>query len=162
MTTHVQPRNRILYLLLGVVGALVLLSTALVLFRSPAPPLDPASPEGTVQAYTQALLAGDNAGAIALLSPDSPTREDCSFMNLEERLAQQRITLGSTTLVPGDKSPQRATVAVMLSSGGSGGPFGGGESSFRDVFRLSQSSAGWMIDSAPWPLFACGTPPEVK
>ena len=79
MVTPMKSKNRLLYSLLVAVGALVVLSVVLVLSRGQAPALDPSTPEGTVQRYTQALLAGDDAGASALLDPSSPGQDDCLY-----------------------------------------------------------------------------------
>lgn len=150
MVTPLKPKNRLLYVLLGVTAALVVLSVVLVLSRGTAPALDPATPEGTVQQYTQALLAGDDAGAASLLTDSSAFNEECQYSRSELHAADLRLTLGSTTLGPGT-----ATVAVSITQGAATGPFGTGESSYSESFKLTGSAGSWSILSAPWPLLAC-------
>ena len=157
MATLLKPQNRILISLLVVVGALVALSIALVLSRSSAPVLELSTPEGTIQRYTQALLDGDDAGAAALMDPASTTKEDCQFSDAELHSSDLRITLGSTSIVNG-----KATVEVTITRASASGPFGTGESSYRDTFELRKADDSWTILSFPWPLLACTTDAEVK
>ncbi|GAA4360210.1 hypothetical protein [Paeniglutamicibacter cryotolerans] len=139
-----------MYSLMGVVGTLVGLSIVVVLSRGTTPPPDPATPEGTVQRYTQALLAGDDAGAAALLDQTSTARQDCQYADTERRAADLRITLGST-LIDGPRS----TVSVTLAQGSASGPFGTGEYTSSDAFELQGAYGSWSIVSTPWPLLAC-------
>lgn len=156
MVTPPKSTNRLLYSLLGVVCALVILSVVLVLSRGPAPVLDPSTPEGVVQRYTQALLSGDKAGAAALLEPSSTVKEECRYSRADRSVADLRITLGRTTIAGG-----KATVEVLVAQGSAGGPFGTGESSYPDAFELRGADGSWSIVSAPWMLLAC-TGTEVK
>ena len=58
---NLQPaaKSRTPLILLGTIVVLVALALVLVLTRGAATPADPRSPEGTVQNYVTALLAGD-------------------------------------------------------------------------------------------------------
>ena len=67
--------GRSLGLIVGVVLAVAVAVAAIVTSLRPSPQLDPNTPEGTVQAFFEAVEADDWDGVRALLS--GPLQEDC-------------------------------------------------------------------------------------
>lgn len=106
------------------------------------------SPEATVQDYLTRVYDRDSEGAVSLLDP----AEGCTVEDLEMNQVDRapRVVLRDSR-VDGD----RATVRVELVHG-EGGPFGGGEWTDEQVFRLRDTGAGWVITDEPWPMFHCG------
>jgi hypothetical protein len=137
--------NRILAI---VVGAMVVLAAVVVVLsanRSTAD-YDPGTPEGTVQAYLQAVTTGDYAEAATFLAPSS----DCDVEDLDRAGTPDSArvylvgteTEGETTTV---------TVEVTLPSGG---PLDT-ESSETHLYRLTRSGGDWRLTGTPWPLYFC-------
>ena len=139
--------NRVLAI---VVGAMVALATLVVVFsanRSTAD-LDPATPEGTVQAYVSAVVEGDYAEAAGLLAADS----SCDVEDLDRigTVDQRRVYLVDSQV---EAETARVTVAVTTSAGG--GPFDSSEYTENHIFRLALSGQQWRISGIPWPLYTC-------
>lgn len=107
--------------------------------------LDPDSPEGVVQRYTQAVIDGDLATAEALMvdGRDCERFEDPYIDN------DLRVTLGDVR-VTGDS----AVVEVTVGYGG-GDPFSPYDYSDRSRFLLRESDGAWLIDETPWPFWTC-------
>lgn len=142
--TAVQ-RDRTLIAIVSVIIAIVVIAVIVVFTRGGPVEVDPTSPEGTVQSYTQAIIAGDTPAALDLLT--SNVREDC--IAAEPYLTQDlRMTVVSTKI-----SGDTATVRVSMLNGG--GIFDGMESGFNESFSLVKSSDGWEIVGTPWQLMIC-------
>lgn len=139
--------NRILALLVGVVVVLAGVAGTVVANRS-TPTLDLNTPEGTVQAYLQAVVDGDSATAADLLSPSS----DCEASDVASAYAPSsaRIVLERTT---GDAD--RAVVTVDITEGSGDGPFGGSGYSHSERLAVEREDGVWKITGAPWPLYSC-------
>ena len=143
MTSHA---NRVLAIAVGVIAVIAVIATVFSATR-PVTEHDRGTPEGTVQRYVSAVVAGDNQRAGALLAPSS----DCSVEDLDRAHHPDdvRVVLRDTD-VEGDTA--RVTVNVVISTGG---PFDGSEYREEHVFRLSRASGEWRITGEPWPMFAC-------
>jgi hypothetical protein len=138
-----------------VVGAMIVLATLVVALsttRSTAD-YDPATPEGTVQAYVSAVVEGDYAEAAGLLAADSR----CAVEDFDRigTVGQVRVSLVNSQVAA---DTARVTVAVTTPAGG--GPFDTSEYTEDHIFRLARSGQGWRISGIPWPLYTCGE--EVK
>ncbi|MFO7548805.1 MAG: hypothetical protein R6X29_08080 [Acidimicrobiia bacterium] len=121
---------------------------ALVLGTRPGPTLDPATPEGTVQIYAQAVIDGDEETARSLLDPETLERcEDRLFWDGEVRM---RVAIGDSTIT-GDEA--RVVVTVTQSYGE--GPFDGGQWSNTESFRLRMVDGSWRVRSGPYQLVPC-------
>lgn len=146
---NLQPaaRGRTPLILLGTIVLLVVMALVLVLTRGATSPADPRSPEGVVQSYLTALLAGDDATAISLVQPG--TLNDCPSWDILDE-GNLRVSLVSSTT-----SGTNATVNVSISNTLGNGPFDLGNSGYQDSFSLMKSNDTWVISSAPWPLLAC-------
>jgi hypothetical protein len=145
-----RGRDRTLLAVLVVVGILVAVAVAVVFSRGPAAPLDSQSPEGAVQRYTAAVVAGDEQAAGTFLSDRWLAQCDPnqSFMDG----SSVRVTLVSTT-----ERPESADVHVLITTSYEGDPFGAGSSSYEEVFDLVKVDHRWKIDTAPWELAVCPT-----
>jgi hypothetical protein len=144
--------DRILLVLLGVIGLLVVVALAVVFSRGGPEPLDEASPAGVVQRYSNAVIDGDTAAAEPHLTASA--RSQCrGTYSGEPRLA--RVVLISTT-----ERAERATVRVSIVQSSQGnGPFGPSEYEMEDAFTLVKEVGAWKIEQAPYPLTSCTVVP---
>lgn len=140
--------NRVLAVLVGAVVLLAVLAGVVIGNRA-APDLDPRTPEGVVQEYLKAVIAGNYPVAVGLLSPSS----GCDAADLASGYApgSARIVLDNTA-VNGD----HAVVTVEVTEGTGGGPF---ESGYAHAERITvqRAGAGWQITGSPWLLSSCGS-----
>ena len=129
---------------------LVVALVIVALARDPVQ-LDPSTPEGTVQAYVQAIADKDYETAFELLHPDE--REGCRPADLAHfgRDDPFTVTLGDT-----DVSNGTAFVEVTISQGPSPGPFDSGRGGHEELFTLEKSDGQWLITGEPWPYYGFG------
>jgi len=139
--------DRILVIILAVIAVLVVAALAVVFTRGQPALLDEATPQGVVQRYSAAVIAGDETAATAYLS--QAARTQCVDF---ERAAKGnlRVTLISTT-----ERALSADVRVLIVVSNGGGPFGNSEYETEDVFDLVKTDGKWLVDSAPWQLRVC-------
>jgi hypothetical protein len=132
-------------------AALVVLVTAAVavgVLREPAL-LDPQSPEGTVQAYVQAVLDGDWAEARSHLGDDLDA--DCSAIDFRQAWVPDGLTATLDDVkVDGDE----AEVAIRLRTAAEPDPFGGGYAT-TETFDLTREGSTWLVIGQPWPVYDC-------
>jgi hypothetical protein len=145
-TTTGRP-DRTLVVILSIIAAVVVLALVVVFTRGTPAPLDPATPEGAVQAYTRAVIAGDRDASMALLV--SSLRNDCEQVEAGQT-RDLRLTLISTRV-----TGNRAVVRVSIATGYGTGPFGSSSYETDDSFVLLQEDGDWRIDTAPWQLMTC-------
>jgi hypothetical protein len=124
----------------GIVVVVALVAAGLL---RTAPELDPSTPEGTVQAYLEAVFAGDEESAGEL------TEGDCDD-NLAGAQAQVEGVSASLGSVEGDDT--QATVVVKLSQP-SQDPFGG-LIEWEEWFTLLNRDGTWLIQQPVWPYYA--------
>lgn len=146
MSPSLGRPDRTLVVILGIVGLLVILSLVAVFTRSAPAELDPETPEGVVQSYTQAYLAGDYDLARSF-AVDPACAGDYYPGTIDRDV--------SVTLVSTDEFDASAAVKVTITTTYSDGPFGPSTSSSDDVFHLSKVSGRWLVDTAPWPFDIC-------
>ncbi|CAN7382908.1 hypothetical protein ASF98_07745 [Arthrobacter sp. Leaf337] len=139
--------NRILVVILAIIGVLAVAALAVVFSRGEPALLDESTPQGVVQRYSAAVIDGDEAAATAYLTETARTQcvdfERSSTENL-------RVTLVSTT-----ERASSADVRVLMVVSNGSGPFGNSEYETEDVFDLVKTDGKWLIDSAPWQLRVC-------
>ncbi|CAN5770743.1 hypothetical protein BH23ACT4_BH23ACT4_11630 [soil metagenome] len=128
-----------------VAAGTILLALALIaLFREPVV-LDSATPEGTVQAFLQAIADNDYDKARDQLSPD--LKEECSSADIARAGPFESFT---ATLGDVNEFGEETLVHITIREGGSGldtytydpGPY-----------RLQMESGRWGITEASWPYF---------
>lgn len=153
MTDAARKPDRILLVLLGVIGLLVVVALAVVFSRGDPEPLDEASPAGVVQRYSSAVIDGDLATAETYLTDSARTICRGSYFG-EPRPA--RVVLVSTS-----ERDQSATVRVSIVNSSQDGPFGPSEYEMDDIFSLVRADGDWKISQAPYQLMAC-TGTQVK
>ena len=149
MTPMSEParRSRITLLALAAAVILVVVVALIAVFaRGGAAPLDPATPEGVVQRYSQAVVDGDVETALTYLVPE--VAESC------ERIPgtgdDLRITLAETT-----ERDSSARVEVLVVTVYGSGPLGADEYESEEVFDLVRVDGDWLIETAPWQLAVC-------
>jgi hypothetical protein len=161
--THVEsargPDRFLLGIILGA-AVLVVAAVALVAFGRPAPalPADPESPVGVVQAYIQAVQAGDVDRAYGYLSsnaqaalPLNDYRKTFARGPFEARVEQRLV------IEPVSETPTRAEVKVTISRMAvNEGPFSAATYHDDVTVVLVRQDNGWRIDvpAEPYPFFA--------
>ncbi len=115
---------------------------------------DPASPEGTVQAYLRAVTENDASSAYAFYGSDLQAR--CEIEQIRDSLQWGpegfRVSLREV-----DEVDDRVEVTVAITQVYGSGPFDRSESTFDQVFVLHSEADGWRFVEAPWPSW-CPTP----
>jgi hypothetical protein len=140
--------DRTLVVVLVAIGTLVAIALVVIFSRGPATPLDANSPQGVVQRYVAAVVAGDEQQASSFLSDD--WLANCDVNQLYPTEESMRVTLVSTT-----ERPDSADVHVLITTTYQGDIFGSGSSSSEAVFDLVKFDQRWKIDTAPWELAVC-------
>lgn len=144
-----QP-DRILLVILSIIGVLVVVSLAAVFFRGEPEPLSEDTPAGVVQRYTSAVLSGDESTARGYLA-GQPVQQGMPCGPAERPPADSlRVTLVSTT-----ERADSADVRVAIARSDGTGPFGSPEYETEDVFDLVKVGDRWLVQTAPWQLTIC-------
>lgn len=138
--------NRVLAIVIGLIIIAVTIVVVLSSTRS-AVVIDRATPAGSVQVYLKAVLAGKNAEAAKMLSPESI----CTITDID------RVYIVNTSRVLLVESTTEGTTAevrvrIEIPSGSPLGDFATED----HTFRLVNSGGTWLLTGIPWPLFDCG------
>ncbi len=134
-------------------GGFAVLVAALVagvlLLRPGVDEFEAGTPEATVQGYLEAVLDGDQRGALSYLAPDlqAACRRQIGSVWVPE---SARVTLKGTYVDDG-----QAEVDVVVTEYHPPGPFESGSNAFDVTLYLDRTADGWAISAAPWPLWAC-------
>jgi hypothetical protein len=139
-----QRSSQILLSGIGV-AVIALLVIAIVLAVQPTPQLDPASPEGTVQRYFQAVLDGDDELASSYLTSDLGDR--CGASEFRHRSDEDLGVVIVDTEARGDQV--RVDVEITETYGSD--PFGDSSYTFQETFILKEEAGRWLIAERPWP-----------
>jgi len=139
-----------LVVILGIIGALVVVALAVVFSRGAPEPLDPSTPEGTVQQYATAVVAGDEKTAARYLSRTA--LDSC------ERVERPSTDNVSIRLVSSTIRDDTADVKVSITTSYGSGPFGASDYETDAVVDLVRIDGSWLIDNAPWELTICPNP----
>jgi hypothetical protein len=139
--------DRTLIVILGVIGALVVVALIVVFTRGDAAPLDESTPEGVVQRYSAAVIEGDEDAAIGYLVPE--LGDPC-----------RRLGLGTTdgmsvTHVSTTERDDSADVRVLIVTSYDGGLFGSSQYEEEADFDLVKDGDRWLIETTPWQLALC-------
>lgn len=131
------------------IGLIIIAVTIVVVLSSTrsAVVIDRATPAGSVQVYLKAVLAGKNAEAAKMLSPESI----CTITDID------RVYIVNTSRVLLVESTTEGTTAevrvrIEIPSGSPLGDFATED----HTFRLVNSGGTWLLTGIPWPLFDCG------
>ncbi len=133
---------------LGAVAALIAIAVVVSVTAGGESDLDPTTPEGAVQAYLHDVSERDAEGAWALFAPDLQDR--CSLSSVREAL---RYGPRDFRAQLGDVEPRAETTDVIVAITERYGGVFGGESSFEQVFPMTQVDGEWRLADAPWPLW---------
>lgn len=139
--------GRALWAVIAVIAVLVIVALVVVLTRGAPEQLDADTPEGVVQRYSAAVIAGDERGAAGYLSPG--LADSCDSFD-SESTGSLRVTLVSTT-----QRDDTADVRVSITTIYENGPFGIDEQEFQEDFDLVRIDGAWLIEGVPWPLDIC-------
>lgn len=138
--------NRVLAIVVGLIIVVVAIVAVISSTRSTLV-IDKTKPAWTVQTYLKAVLAGRNADAAKMFSPES----GCSVIDVDRSYVVNNarvLLLGTTT----ESNIAHVRVRVELPTDG---PFGA--SSTEDhTFQLKDSNGTWLLTGIPWPLYNCG------
>lgn len=145
------------WLALAAVVVVIIGLVVVALVRQPVE-LDPASPEGTVQSYLQAISEERWEDAYAALDPEEFGH--CDPFDISSSMPSQPFsaTLGSTRgndseMSEGTPPPGGAARVSVRLRFGSEGPFGSSWET-TEVFRLKELGGVWRITGEPWPYFS--------
>jgi hypothetical protein len=155
MTTDRLPRapgaDRFLIgIVVGAVALIVagILAVVLVGRGGPSQAFDPSSPAGTVQAYVEAIRAGDRDRAYAMLSRAAQT--DTRGQSFRDRFPSPSDSRGRSNRVliePIGESGNAAEVRVTVSRfSARSDPFSTGAYHNETVVRLVREDGAWKID----------------
>lgn len=147
MHTPAGTKDRTLIVILSTIATLVLVALIVVFTRDAPETLDSSTPEGVVQAYSLAVIDGDEAAAAALLTADASAGCGPVEHGPTDNL---RVVLVSTTV-----RSDSADVVVSLVTSFDDGPFGASEYEFESNFDLVRVDGAWLIGTAPWELTIC-------
>ncbi|HEX5332277.1 MAG TPA: hypothetical protein VFW79_06500 [Cellulomonas sp.] len=141
--------NRVLAAVVGIVVVLAAIAGVVAANRT-APTLDPSTPQGVVQEYLKAVLAGNYSAAAKLLSPTS----GCGLSDVSATTVSDsaRIVL-KDTVVTGDT----AVVTVDVTEGADSGPFGDSGYTHTERITAERDGSAWKISGSPWLLYLCGS-----
>ena len=141
-----RQANRVLAIVVGLIALVAVVAAVVAANRQP-PTYDRGTPQGVVQAYLEAVVAGDHAEADGHLAPGGT----CDVEDLDRSSVPDgiRVVLRGTEL---DGENAQVTVDVVMSSGGI---FGGSEYSENHTFRLGKVGQDWLIQGMPWPMYDC-------
>lgn len=133
-----------------VAGAILLVLTLIALFREPVV-LDSATPEGTVQAFLQAIDDNDFEAARNQLSPS--LQEECSTADIASAGPYESFT---ATLGDVEEFEDETIVHISLRLGD--GSSLDGYTFDPGPYRLQRESGVWGITEIGWPYFyfECG------
>ena len=141
--------------ILAAIGALVvvLLGVAVILALQPPPVFDPATPEGTVQGFYQAVLDGDENQAAGYLTDALRNRCDVGEIRDVGR-GGARVVVIDTEIAGSD-----AEVEVEITETFGEGPFDAGSYTFDETVVMELGGDRWLIAERPWP-FSTNCPRE--
>ncbi|MEA2011144.1 MAG: hypothetical protein U9N78_10610 [Actinomycetota bacterium] len=142
---RMDRHSRIVLMIIGAV-AIILIAVAIVVAIQPPTEFDPGTPEGTTQAYYQALLDGD--GDLALSYLEDGLVADCSTHELAHVMPDGvRVVIAETEI-----DGHTAQVDVVITETWGEGPFGGGSHAFDETLFMVRSGEIWVISQIPWPV----------
>jgi len=124
------------------VATATLILVAIVLAIRPPQTLDPATPEGTAQAYYQAINDGDQEAALAYLV------EGCE--GYQSYYWRDEVSI-SVVILATDVDGNEASVDVRITEYYGSGPFGGGSYRHDETLEMERNDGGWLIRGLPWP-----------
>ena len=111
--------------------------------------LDPQTPEGTVQAYVQAVLDGEWNEARSHLTDD--LEAECTAIDFRHSWIPDSLT---ATLDDVRLDGDEAEVIVRLRTAAEPDPFGGGYET-SETFDLIREDTTWRVTGQPWPVYDC-------
>jgi hypothetical protein len=132
--------------LIGSVVLVVVIALIAVFARGGAAPLDPTTPEGVVQRYSQAVVDGDAQTALTYVVPE--VADACVRRSVSEE--DTRITVLETT-----ERDDTAHVRVLIVTVFGTGPLGADEYEAESAFDLVEVDGDWLVEVAPWRLAVC-------
>lgn len=137
--------NRPNRVLAALVGAVVLLAVAagVVVANRGVEPLDPDTPEGTVQRFLQAVVDEDYSTASDLLATSSACgAADIVYYPNSARIVLDRVTVDGDT----------AVVTLDVTEGAQD-PFGGSGWSHTERITVEREDGVWKVAGSPWLLY---------
>ena len=133
MTQQSARPDRTLVAIVSVIAAIVVIAIVVVFTRGGQSDVDPASPEGAVQSYSQAIVDSDFEAARTFIAEDVLAQCERADPSALEGL---RMTVISSTV-------------------NGSGTFGGSSYQYDDLFTLVKEDSRWKIETAPWELALC-------
>lgn len=140
-------RSRIaLIALISAIIVVVVIALIAVFARGSVAPLDPATPEGVVQRYSQAVVDGDTQTALTHVVPE--VADACVRRSVSDE--DTRITVLEST-----ERDDTAHVRVLIVTVYGTGPLGADEYEAESAFDLVKVDGEWLVEVSPWRLAVC-------
>jgi hypothetical protein len=136
--------SRIVLIVIGTVTA-ILVAVAIALAVQPPPEYDPSTPAGTVQAFYQAFLDGDEALASTYLADE--VLAGCPGYRVEYHGPENLRVVIDSTEIDGDT----ARVSVTITETWDEGPFGS-SNTYDETIHMDRVGDGWLIAEPPRPV----------
>jgi hypothetical protein len=143
-----RPGSQVLLIGIGV-AVVLLIGVALVLALQPTPQLDPATPEGAVQGYLEAVLDDDFELARSYLT--DPLADRCAPSEFDYRSERS----ASVVIVDVETRGDRVRVDVEITETSGTDLFVNDLHRFDEAFVLEQQGGRWLIAEPPWPIYYC-------
>lgn len=147
MNPPARRLDRTLLVILIAIAALIVVALIIVFTRGGPTALDPTTPEGVVQGYSAAVIAGDNDAAFEYLSPE--LRDECDGF---DTVYTENLRV---VLIDATEHGNSADVRVSLITSYEGGLFGSSTSETTETFELVRTGGEWAISTVPWALAIC-------
>jgi hypothetical protein len=142
---NMDRHSRIALMVIGAI-TVVLIAVAIVIAVQPPETFDPGTPEGTAQAYYQAIIDGDEDLALSFLTEE--LLSNCSTHDLTYFTPDSARVVIEQTEIDADE----ARVDVVITETWGEGPFGGGSNTFDETLIMIRSGETWVISRMPWPV----------
>lgn len=147
MSNTRAARSKVVLAVIMVVVVAAIAGAAVLSALRPAEDLDPSTPEGVAQAYYQAIFDGEEADALALMTPE--LQERCRDRDLRRFFVadSNRVLLTSTKV-----SDARAVVEVEIDKGSESSPFDLEGYTIYEILVMTETDTSWAISEVPWPF----------
>lgn len=148
--TRERGRRRsvvVLWALVAVVGVALIVGAVAGALREPAA-LEAGTPEAAVQAYLQAVIAGEYEQATQYLSAEAAER--CDAAELRRADVPERLTATLEEVRPAGDGQE---VLVHFRAGPPPPQLGGSGYSYTERFLLVDEGGSWRLSDAPWPFY---------
>lgn len=139
-----KSRPNLVVAIIAVVVLILAIIAGVFAANRKTPPLDPTTPDGTVQIFVLAVAKGNDEEAVGLLDPKLGCKAPLENV---ERPARTSLAVVSSKI-----TDDKATVVLDVTQYGDNML---DSWSHRETYQLHARDNGWMITGEPWPVYVC-------